>query len=272
MAKLFEHLDFDDINNGSNQTYRIVIPSGELSGSASKITVKFAYDGTNWPFAKAYIGHVGVGDAYDFDGNQVQLLFSGNPGGTVTAGGLTSDEATINLTDLSNIVVAVYLSSSADMPRDTASSGYGLYYKVGDDAATTDATGYSTSAYSGQIHGVENITITDGPIEESIADTATLTDTAEALQMMDNTAETATITDTSDYLHLVDSVSETATLTDAVTRHTTSYRSTSETGTFTDAMEYLHMVESISDTAIFTDYMVGIVNDEIRRRRVKVNW
>lgn len=110
-----------------------------------------------------------------------------------------------------------------------------------------------------------------GP-SDSTSETVTLTDTIEELHLVDSTSETVTLTDEVDTLHLVDSVAETATMTDAVTRYFEATRSTSETATMTDAIEYLHLVESTSETATLTDYMVGIVNDESRRRRQKVNW
>ena len=120
----------------------------------------------------------------------------------------------------------------------------------------------------------------------STTETATLTDTAEALHLVDSTSETATLTDTAEALHLVDSTSETATLTDTASRVIETQRSTTETATLTDThsrvivtqrdttetatltdvAEALHLVDSNSETATLTDVAEA---DELIRKRIK---
>jgi hypothetical protein len=123
-------------------------------------------------------------------------------------------------------------------------------------------------------------------IEDSISETATVTDSMEALHLVDEISETATVTDSFDALHLVDeisetatvtdtmarvfevtkAISETATVTDAFDRNYEVERSISETATVTDVMEPLHLVDVISETATVEDSMVA---DEMIRKKVR---
>jgi len=154
------YTDWNTDNIGwTTTTARYVIPASGLSQSGGKVRVKLSYRAGDWAFAKCYIGHQGVGDSYDFDGNQVQLLFSGSAGATVSVGGLVSDEVTFDLDSTKNLVISFYFSGDTGVPERDDTAGYELYYKSGDDAVTTDATGYSPSSQNGKRHFIEKIEV-----------------------------------------------------------------------------------------------------------------
>jgi hypothetical protein len=140
----------DDSSGWDGYTARQVIPASALDYSGDTIRVSMAYYNADWAFAKCYIGHqADSGDDYDFDGNQVQLLFSTNPGATVSSGGLTSDEIAFELDSTKNLIVSFYFDDAAKdtIPINDEQTGYAVPYKSGvDDAATTDATGYTNVA------------------------------------------------------------------------------------------------------------------------------
>jgi hypothetical protein len=92
-----------------------------------------------------------------------------------------------------------------------------------------------------------------GSIEGSTTESATTSDTMEALHLVDAVSESATTTDTMDALHLVDSIPETAEVTDLMGRSIETERSTTESATASDLMESLHLVDSITESAEATD-------------------
>jgi hypothetical protein len=159
MSTYGPYTSWDADNTFNNQTARYVIPASAISTSGTyKITIKLGYRASSWTFDKVYVGHqAAAGDLWDFAAAPTAVLFSGVAGGTVGVGGLTSDQTTFSLDETKNLVISLFHSSSTNVPRDDGSTDYLLYYKAGDDAATQDATGYSTSASSGQAHFVEAI-------------------------------------------------------------------------------------------------------------------
>jgi len=128
----------------AGRTLRYVIPGDKLRVSGSTVSVYFAHAGVNYDISKAYIGHQAAsGHPYDFDGNQVQLTFdTGNAGATITSPGKWSDKVTFSLDAKKDVIVAVYFSSNG-IPAGLADGGIDSWWKDGDDAATTDASGYT---------------------------------------------------------------------------------------------------------------------------------
>lgn len=96
----------------------------------------------------AYIGHVGAGDSYDFDGSQVQLTVSASGSFVIgTAATVLTDEVSFAFDKTKALVVSFAFSASASAAshQNGAAASYNVYSKAGSDAATTDATGYATS-------------------------------------------------------------------------------------------------------------------------------
>jgi len=252
MATIYEQTTWDASDGWNGHTVRAVIPASLLAVSGTTLTLKLAYKDTNWSFSKVYIGHVGVGDAYDFDGTQVQVLFSASAGGTVTAGGLTSDQITYSLDETKNIVVAIYLSGAATVPKHVSAGGENCYYISGDDAATTDATGYSSAA--GQIQMVENILSVGGGGTYEVP-TVTTTDTPNAPSINTAFPPSASTTDTAnDPGYSIGLTPPSVTTTDTANDPTFAYAWTIPT-------VYTRDVANAPTATI-----------PIRRKRVGVNW
>lgn len=108
----------------------------------------------------AYIGNgASSGDAYDFESTPVQLTFdSGSASKAISAGqSATSDTVNFSYGSGKNLVVSIYIAGGTSVDDVRTASGLGAsyvaYYKVANDAATVDATGYSTG--SGIVYAVD---------------------------------------------------------------------------------------------------------------------
>ena len=137
------------------------------TGTQLRVTVQGA-SGTAAVWSKAYIGHAATsGDAYDFDGTQVQLLFSGVAGGSVPAGSvsLTSDPVTYAFDKTKPLVISLFCNTG-DFRTTNTGANFNHYTKSGgDDAITTDATGYSTIANN--LTAFSRVEVYSAPIGDS---------------------------------------------------------------------------------------------------------
>ena len=136
-------LDLSNLNQTSDSTVRTIIPSAEITDKAgTKISVTVETWGSG-VYPNIYIGkQASSGNDWDFDGNQVQLLFGGSS--TVSGiGAFTSDFVDLDTDGTDNLVLAFYSSSSAK-PKSTA-SGTGFFHGgfSGDSAADTAPAGPS---------------------------------------------------------------------------------------------------------------------------------
>lgn len=151
--------------NGYN--LRQSIPASEISTSCKFFTLRLSAGAAEaFTFTSIYIGHAGT--APSFDGTQVQVLFSGVAGATVSAGStLASDIIVYSINEAAELIISVYCSSTNDTTRidNGGATGYTLYYKLGsDESATTSVSGYTTAA--NRLDLVDRITLvpyaTDG--------------------------------------------------------------------------------------------------------------
>lgn len=119
---------------------------GALSGTKMRFTVAPATSGANTVINKMWVGYKGAGN-FDFDGAQVQVLFSGAPNVTLTAGGasVVSDGVTLTYDNTKTLVYAIELGASSDLRfYPAAGSNYKWAFKAASaDAATTTASGYT---------------------------------------------------------------------------------------------------------------------------------
>jgi len=143
-------------NNVGGQTIRLSVGTAVYSGGApatgtklrvtiqSSSTVALAWD-------KVYIGHVAPsGDIIDFDGTQVQVLWSGSASGSIAAASLLlSDEITYAFDKTKGLVVTIHVTgvaASAGVGNLVNPGGVESWSIVGtDSAATTDV---NTASYS----------------------------------------------------------------------------------------------------------------------------
>jgi hypothetical protein len=108
------------------------------------ITTPFTID-------KMYVGHASqvIGaDPYDFDGNQVQILFNGSASKVFTQGvSEYSDHVVFALSADRPLVVSAFIRCSATQVTTASSRGsfgaYHYYKRNVDDAAVTDPFGYT---------------------------------------------------------------------------------------------------------------------------------
>ena len=124
------------------------------TGTQLRVTIRSGTGGgANWTYI--YVGHAAVsGDAYDFDGTQVQLLWSGSASGSIatTDTALTSDAVAYAFDKTKPLVISAYIPGPASSTSTRSDFGAGVagfsraFTSGADQAATTDVTGYSTQA------------------------------------------------------------------------------------------------------------------------------
>lgn len=100
-----------------------------------------------------FVGHVAAsGDAYDFDGNQVRLTFSGSNSVTLVMGAASAVSDPIPFTyDSSKALIVAFDHNGiqATLRRNTsAGANLDLYFEstLGNDAGTTNKSGYSLAS------------------------------------------------------------------------------------------------------------------------------
>jgi hypothetical protein len=133
-------------NSGhSGRTLRQVIPASLISGvEGTKIRVTLQFGTAGAIVDKMYIGQAGAGDDYDFDGGQVQLFIDASASFNFTANTpQITDEATFTYDGVSDLVLALHFSGVSDIKFVAEASAATYVIAATDDAATTDASGYS---------------------------------------------------------------------------------------------------------------------------------
>ena len=136
--------------SASLYTFRIRIPASALSTSGTTVAVKLrAHSSDALNISAAWIGHAaGSGNAWDFDGGQVQLTFSGS--NTVAIGGgteATSDYVEFALDETQDVIVSFQTSSNTRVRQNTGATGWSSHAKASaSEAGTTAPTGYSNEA------------------------------------------------------------------------------------------------------------------------------
>lgn len=130
-------------------TLRQLFGPAAISHGGSQVRMRFVppVGATVGILDKVYIGHAAAaGNAWDFDGTQVQLLFSGSASVTLTGGGasIVSDAVVYALDKTKTLVAAMHYTAAAASARKKAggATDFHSYYKVGDSAATTAPATY----------------------------------------------------------------------------------------------------------------------------------
>lgn len=130
----------------SGYTMRTVIDKSLLGGSATKLRITFLGGFVaSAEITKSYVQiRAASGDAYDFASTPAQVLFSGSANATLAANTqLVSDEVTLSIDGLSDLVVSVYSGSTTSISGGYSNSLAGTtvngFYTSGDDAATVNS-------------------------------------------------------------------------------------------------------------------------------------
>lgn len=145
--------------NYAGLTVRFVLRYNEILNSVSNLRFLPGYHAITYNIAKCYIGHqASSGDPYDFDGNHVQVFWSGSPSVAVSDAIKLSDSVNINISAGKPVVISIYFTAPSDIPYISGSSGFPAYYKAGDDASTKDASGYANIGFFGTLHVIQELT------------------------------------------------------------------------------------------------------------------
>ena len=120
-------------SNAANQNYRQVIPSSFLTPDTTdnQIRVIFEFGPVVNCTINAWIGtQAATGNAYNFDGTQVQLFFAGSDTAPCTNGGnLVSDWAPYTTYNAAkNIIVSMYFTGTSVFPQEHGSTGQSIWF------------------------------------------------------------------------------------------------------------------------------------------------
>jgi hypothetical protein len=133
-------------------TLRQIIPASAMA-AGSRVRVQLynaGTAGTQAVISKAYFGkQAASGDPYDFDTTPEQMFFGGNPGTTILPAMPQYTDGLVTPITADAYVLAVYFSNSgasAVAHFTTGATGFADYYKIGDDATTVNASGYTLGA------------------------------------------------------------------------------------------------------------------------------
>jgi len=134
-------------NTGWNgRTLRnVMAATNTYNGTQVRVTLSPS-SGATMTIDAAYMGHAAVaGDAYDFDGTQVQITFNGGSTGFVAAINTpqVSDAMTYTYDRTKNFIISVHFSAVS--ATRSANNAPGYYKDAVNEAGTTDVTGYTTT-------------------------------------------------------------------------------------------------------------------------------
>lgn len=135
-------------------TMRMVVDASILpAASKLRLTLQSFAGAGGFTVKNMYVGiKAAAGDAYDFAATPLQVTFNSGSAGVTVANGdnIVSDPVNLAVSDAQSIVISVAfvdagtaLSSVATRPTQ---AGWAGFYKLADDAATVDATGYTTGS------------------------------------------------------------------------------------------------------------------------------
>ncbi|TBE54480.1 hypothetical protein U8P68_10945 [Rhizobium ruizarguesonis] len=131
-------------------TIRQRIASAQISnagGTKVRVTLKAGSTG-GFTCDAAYIGHKAAsGDDYDFESTPTQLTFSGGSasGTAATGASIVTDEINFTVQSGKDLIISVHFTTSGVVSRATSgATGWQCYRKSASDAATVNATGYTT--------------------------------------------------------------------------------------------------------------------------------
>jgi hypothetical protein len=151
-------VDLDSTSPGwAGYTERIIIDAAEFTAAGTMARLTFKASSTGLDLGSCYIGYqADDGDSYDFFDTPTQVFFNeGDPDFSIGADAtIASDPIDFEYEAGRNLIVSFYIpdGSSADtLASDNSRANYDSAYKntgATDDAATVDASGYSTGGIS----------------------------------------------------------------------------------------------------------------------------
>jgi hypothetical protein len=139
---------------------KYLVAAQTATGTIARITATGPSSGT-LPLLAVYIGlAASSGNAYDFDGSQVQVFFGGSGSRTVaTSEVVVSDDITFAITGAKPVLIAANFGTGSASPGVSGlGSNYITYFNTGASAATTaKAAGFTVE--SGRIYSFFKIEV-----------------------------------------------------------------------------------------------------------------
>jgi hypothetical protein len=127
-------------------TARAVIPAGFIYTGApvARVVFKGAFSATVAAISVAYIGEGAGGGSYSFASTPTQLFVRGSASFTIPQYGalIVTDPVLFAVKEDREHVVSYFMSGTSSLAVLSASAG-ASYYKIGNDASTVSATGYT---------------------------------------------------------------------------------------------------------------------------------
>jgi hypothetical protein len=118
------------------------------SGTATRLTLQAA-NAAGCSIDGMYIGHqAGAGDAYDFDGGQVQVMVGGSGSFSISAASaVVTDTIAFALDETKNLIIAIHFNSTSSVRgKDSMGASATNYYKsAADETATSNVSTYSNT-------------------------------------------------------------------------------------------------------------------------------
>lgn len=137
-----------DNSGWSGFNMRQVLNSTLLSASGSLVRLTLqAANAAGCSIDGIYIGHAAAsGDAYDFDGGQVQLKVSGSGSFSISAGAsVVTDAATFALDQSKNLVIAAHFNATSSIRSVSASNATNYFKSAANETSTSDVSGYTSA-------------------------------------------------------------------------------------------------------------------------------
>jgi hypothetical protein len=135
-----------------NANVRVIISSSLLTGSSTNAIITLKGPSTELTgLTSIYVGHAASsGDAWDFDGGQKQVLFSGL--GTLTLAVnevVSSDSVDFHIDQTKNLIVSFHIENDGakdNMKLATTTDVTSCYKGGADESGTTNVSGYTAYA------------------------------------------------------------------------------------------------------------------------------
>ena len=141
----------------SGYTLRIRLQAAYLlAGSKVRLTVDSTGQPLNMGAMYCQVRNM-AGDLYDFETTPIPVTFGGS--GTISTGSgsvYVSDDIPLVQSATKDLIISAYFNSTTTMRRsNSAVTGLSYSYKSGNDAATVNATGYTTQTRAVMVTKVE---------------------------------------------------------------------------------------------------------------------
>jgi hypothetical protein len=142
-----QSLNFDNAGwNGFNMRQVIDNTLLSTSGTHTRMTLEASSAG-GCSIDAMYIGHAALaGDAYDFDGGQVQVLVGASGSFSIGAGStVVTDDIAFALDETKNLVIAAHFNATSALRSHALVNANNWFKSAANETSTANVTGYTQS-------------------------------------------------------------------------------------------------------------------------------